>query len=320
MKTQQKQDARQALTPEALEMLLRIAETGSFAAAARATGMVPSALTYRVRQIEEALDVLLFDRSSRQARLTEAGSELIREAQRLLNELDAVANRVKRVATGWEPQFTVAIDSIIHHSTVMDLCASFLALNPPTRLRIRTETLSGTLEALTSGLADLSLGVVAEAGSTTGMYIKPLGVQKFVFAITPHHPLAQAKEPLSDELIRQHRLVAAADSVQRGTGVSVGVISGQDVFTVSTMQSKLDAQLRGLGCGFLPEGLAQPYIETGRLVVKRVERPERQIQASYAWRKTPSASRGRALQWWLEQLEHAHTRQALMSSHPARKG
>jgi DNA-binding transcriptional LysR family regulator len=274
--------------------------------------MVPSALTYRVRQIEEALDVLLFDRSSRQARLTEAGAELIREGQRLLNEIDAVANRVQRVATGWEPQFTVAIDSIIHHNTVMDLCTSFLALNPPTRLRIRTETLSGTLEALTSGLADLSLGVVAEAGATTGMQIKPLGVQRFVFAVAPHHPLANVDEPLSDDIIRQYRVVAAADSVQRGSGVSVGLILGQDVFTVSTMQSKLDAQLRGLGCGFLPEGLAQPYLETGRLVAKRVERMERQIQASYAWRRMPAASRGRALQWWLEQLESVHTRHALM--------
>jgi DNA-binding transcriptional LysR family regulator len=282
--------------------------------------MVPSALTYRVRQIEEALDVLLFDRSSRQARLTEAGSELIREGQRLLNEINAVANRVKRFATGWEPQFTVAIDSIIDHSTVMNLCASFLALNPPTRLRIRTKTLSGTLEALTSGLADLSLGVVTEAGATTGLQIKPLGIQRFIFALAPHHPLALAEEPLSDELIRQHRLVAAPDSVQRGTGVSVGLISGQDVFTVSTIQGKLNAQLRGLGCGFLPEGLAQPYIETGRLVVKRVERPERQIHASYAWRKMPTTSRGRALQWWLEQLAHTHTRQALMSSHQGLSG
>lgn len=312
MKMESKQMAREALTPEALEMLLRIAETGSFASAAREVGMVPSALTYRVRQIEEALDVLLFDRSSRQARLTEAGLELVREGRRMLNELDAIANRVKRVATGWEPQFTIAIDSIINHATVMDLCTSFLALNPPTRLRIRTETLSGTLEALTSGLADLSLGVVAEAGATTGLQIKPLGVQRFIFAVAPHHPLAGLDQPLSDETIGQYRAVAAADSVQRGGGVSVGLISGQDVFTVSTMQSKLDAQLRGLGCGFLPEGLARPYIETGRLIAKRVERVERQIQASYAWLKTPIASRGRALQWWLEQLEHAHTRQALM--------
>jgi molybdate transport repressor ModE-like protein len=136
--------ARDVLTPDALEMLQRIAESGSFAAAARASGMVPSALTYRVRRIEDALDVLLFDRASRQARLTEAGQELIREGNRLLLEIDAVANRVRRVATGWEPQFTLAVDSIIDRTTVMELCAAFFALGPPTRLRIRAETLSGT--------------------------------------------------------------------------------------------------------------------------------------------------------------------------------
>ena len=61
--------------------------------------------------------MLLFDRSSRQARLTEAGAELLREGARLLQEIDAVANRVKRVATGWEPQFTVAVDSVIVAAT-----------------------------------------------------------------------------------------------------------------------------------------------------------------------------------------------------------
>ena len=96
------QTARDVLTPDTLAMLQRIAETGSFAAAARALNLVPSALTYRVRQLEDALDVLLFDRSSRQAKPTEAGAELLREGARLLAEVDAVANRVKRVATGWE--------------------------------------------------------------------------------------------------------------------------------------------------------------------------------------------------------------------------
>src|SRR5665811_2137877 len=111
--------ARDALTPDALAMLQTIAATGSFAAAARSLGVVPSALTYRVRQIEDALDVLLFDRSSRQARLTEAGAELLREGARLLAEIDAVANRVKRVATGWEPQFTIAVDSIISKACLL---------------------------------------------------------------------------------------------------------------------------------------------------------------------------------------------------------
>jgi molybdenum-dependent DNA-binding transcriptional regulator ModE len=51
-------------------MMDTIARTGSFAAAARELGKVPSALTYSVRQLEEALDVLLFDRRSRQAKFT----------------------------------------------------------------------------------------------------------------------------------------------------------------------------------------------------------------------------------------------------------
>ena len=94
-------DKRHALSPEALTMMDTIARTGSFAAAAREMGKVPSALTYSVRQLEESLDVLLFDRRSRQAELTAAGHELLNEGRRLLHELDAVANRVRRVATGW---------------------------------------------------------------------------------------------------------------------------------------------------------------------------------------------------------------------------
>ena len=85
-------DRRHALTPEALAMIDTIARSGSFAAAARELGKVPSALTYSVRQLEDALDVLLFDRRSRQAKLTPAGEELLAEGRRLLQEIDAVAN------------------------------------------------------------------------------------------------------------------------------------------------------------------------------------------------------------------------------------
>ena len=105
-------EARRALTPDALTMMDTIARSGSFAAAARELGKVPSALTYSVRQLEDALDVLLFDRSSRQATLTAAGKELLDEGRRLLEQMDAVANRVKRVATGWETQLTIAVDDV----------------------------------------------------------------------------------------------------------------------------------------------------------------------------------------------------------------
>jgi len=307
------QTARDALTPDALAMLQTIADTGSFAAAARALNLVPSALTYRVRQIEDALDVLLFDRSSRQARMTEAGAELLREGGRLLQDIDAVANRVKRVATGWEPQLTVAADGLMARPVLMELACAFFNLAPPTRLRIRDETLSGTLQALTSGQADLALGVSPGPGTAAGLHSQPMGSVGFVFAVAPHHPLAAGDGVLDDDDLRSHRAVAVADSVQRGSGVTVSLLGGQDVFTVPTMQAKLDAQLRGLGGGFLPEPMARPYIETGRLVVRRVARAPLVAHPRYVWRSGDRP--GRALQWWLDQLQSPVTRRALLEQH-----
>lgn len=315
------QNPRDVLTPDALEMLQRIAQTGSFAAAAREQGLVPSALTYRVRQIEDALDVLLFDRSSRNAKLTPAGDELLREGSRLLQDIDAIAHRVKRVATGWEPQFTLSVDSIISKSTVLELCESFFAQfkdgPPPTQLKIRDETLSGTLQALVSGQADLAIAVGMEGNTHAGIISKPLGSISFVYAIAPNHPLANAKEPLSDAVLQQHRAVAVADSIQRGAGLTFGLLGGQDVFTVSSMRDKLDAQLRGLGGGFLPESLARPYIDSGHLVSKKVARQERVVRLGYAWRSGNTAHQGRALQWWLAQLESMTTRSALLNTQTA---
>ena len=307
--------ARDVLSPDALAMLQTIAKTGSFAAAARAMGVVPSALTYRVRLIEDALDVLLFDRSSRQARMTEAGAELLREANRLLIEIDAVANRVKRVATGWEAQFTIAVDTIISRPTVMELCDAFYALSPPTQIRLRHESLSGTLEALTSGQADLALGTGPDSSNVSGLQTRLLGSTRFVFAVAPHHPLAAMPEPLGDELIQRYRAVAVADSVQRGSGLTFGIFSGQQVFTVASMRDKIEAHLRGLGAGNLPLGMVQHYLESGQLVVKQTERPNRLVTVHYAWKKTNAQNQGRAMQWWLGQLESAATRVALLERH-----
>jgi DNA-binding transcriptional LysR family regulator len=308
---------RDVLTPDALGVVQAVADQGSFAAAARELGLVPSAVTYRVRQLEDALDVLLFDRSSRQARLTAAGNELLCAGQQLLQDIDAMANRVKRVATGWEAEFTVAVDSALSCSTVMELAESFYALEPTTRLRIRDEALAGTLEALTSGRADLALGVVVEPGTTPGVQSHDLGDLPFVYCVAPHHPLASAEQPIPDEVMVKHRAVAVSDSAQqRGQALTRSLLPGQDVFTVASMRAKLDAQLRGLGGGFLPEPLARPYLESGRLVQRETQRATRRaVRLSYAWRSVGNLGPGRALQWWLSQLESPATRTALLERH-----
>lgn len=313
---------RDVLTPDALSMLQTVAATGSFAAAARALDLVPSALSYRVRQIEDALDVLLFDRSARQAKVTEAGAELLREADRLLSDIDAVANRVKRVATGWEPMLTIAVDSVIARDPLLDLATAFFALEPPTRLKLRDETLLGTIEALTSGEADLAIGAVIDAASltftATGIRSRVIGELRFVYAVAPHHPLARLPQPLSDAVLRQHRAVAAADSARHGTPMTVNLMGGQDVLTVPSMQAKIAAQLHGLGGGFLPEPMARPYIEAGHLVELKTERKAPLGTMHCAWRVRSAGKPGRALEWWLAQFEHEGTRRALLERHRGR--
>lgn len=308
------QKARDVLTPDALAMLQVIAEAGSFAAAARELDLVPSALTYRVRQIEDALDVLLFDRSARQARPTEAGTELLREGKRLLHDIDAVAHRVRRVATGWEPQLTLSVDGIISPQTMLELVDAFYAMAPPTRLKLRDGIMTGTLEALTSGRADLAIGVAVQGSEVAGLQQALLGEVLFVYAVAPHHPLAGIAEPISDATLRQHRAIAVADSAARG-GATMGLLSGQDVLTVDTMQAKIQAQLRGLGGGFLPEPMVRPYLEAGRLVAPPVARPERNVRVHYAWGGPGFTAPGRALQWWLTQLQSTATRRALLENH-----
>ena len=323
-------ERRNALTPDALSMMDSIARNGSFAAAARELGKVPSALTYSVRQLEDALDVLLFDRRSGQARLTAAGEELLNEGRRLLVEMDAVANRVRRVACGWETQLTVAADGVISRLTLFELSEAFYALRPDsqqpaagpgTRLRLRTEVLAGTWEALVSGEADLAIGVGMEGITVpSGIEMRLLGEMDFVFAVAPHHPLAEHDGAIPDDELLRHRAVAVADSARRHEPRSFNLLPGQEVFTVASVQAKVEAQVRCLGCGFLPEPLAREHIRAGRLVVKEVQREHHRARLGYAWRSSAApqpkkAPQGLALAWWLEQLGHAATRKALLERH-----
>jgi DNA-binding transcriptional LysR family regulator len=313
----------EVLTPEALAILAQIEASGSMAAAARSLDLVPSALTYRIRLLEDALDALLLDRSARKAQLTPAGRELLAEGSRVLEQLSAVAQRVKRVATGWEPQLTLACDSLISQNVLFELCEAFdkhLNAPPPTQLRIRTEVLAGVWESLLTGRADLAIGLAPEASRSSGaefeLHSEPLGTVKFVFAVAPHHPLAQQTEPLTDEAIGKHRAVAIADTVSsQRSALTMGLLPGQSVLTVPDMQSKLHAQLRGLGCGFLPETAARKWIEAGHLVVKQTQRKSRSVTLSYIWRRQTRAQTGLALQWWLNALSNPKTRKALLENH-----
>jgi DNA-binding transcriptional LysR family regulator len=98
------------------------------------------------------------------------------------------------------------------------------------------------------------------------------------------------------------------------------LLPGQDVLTVPSLQTKIEAQLRCLGCGYVPEPLVRDHVRLGRLVVKEVKRAQRKSMLAYAWRASAvsqprQAPQGLALQWWLQQLSSPATREALVNRH-----
>ncbi len=298
-----------ALSPEAIRLVDAIARHGSFAQAAREAGKVPSAVTYSIRKLEEQLDVLLFDRRGQRATLTPAGEVLLQEGRHLLLGLDELANRVKRVAHGWEVELRIAVDAIVAWGPLYDLIERFDALDAGTRLRFSAEVLQGTWDALVSGRADLAIGVSDEASSAAGFKARAMGQVPFVFCVAPHHPLARATEPLAPAELKHHRAAVVADSTRTLAPRTAGLVNGQPMLTLPTLQAKLEAQLRGLGCGYLPEPLARPHLDAGHLVQREVAGTRPAATVPYAWRHTLP---GKAAAWWVQQPEDPRLQLALL--------
>ncbi|AXV81026.1 LysR substrate-binding domain-containing protein [Ralstonia solanacearum] len=297
-----------ALSLESLEVLDAIERKGSFAAAAHELGKVPSALTYVVRKLEDDLDVLLFDRRRHRAELTPAGRALLDEGRHLLQAADELARRVKRLATGWEATLTIVMDDLVHFRALMPVIQDFYTENTATRLRFCREVLAGSWDALLSGRADLLIGP-AHTAPVQGVQTRPLGEIPFVFAVAAHHPLAQMAEPLPASAIARHRIVAVGDTSRNLPPRTVGIMAGQDTLVVPSMADKVQAQIRGLGCGWLPVPLAQPYLDSGVLIAKTTAEDRRSGNFQVAWR---SNMRGKALLWWVDKLEDPRLAQALL--------
>jgi len=287
------------LSLESLEVLDAIARKGSFAAAAESLFRVPSAVTYTVRKLEEDLGVTLFNRSGHRAELTSAGAELLREGRNLLNAANELELRVKRVASGIETELSIAISDVFDIASIYPVLQKFYAQNFGTRIKLLREVYGGGWDALLSGRADISLGAPGDAPPGTGYLAKPLGTLEFHYAVAPQHPLAKLAEPLQNQDIMQYRSVSAADSSRNIAPRTSGILSGQDVLTVPDMITKLQAQIAGLGAGYLPKRLAEQHAARGELVIKAVAEPKPEVTSFLAWR----SNGGKAQQWLIKELQ-----------------
>lgn len=291
------------LSLEALEVLDAIARKGSFAAAAESLFRVPSAVTYSVRRLEEDLGVRLFDRSGHRAELTAAGAELLREGRQLLRAAGELELRVQRVATGVETELCIAVDDLFSIAAIYPILHQFYAQGFGTRIRLLREVYGGSWDALVAGRADISIGASGDGPAGGGYAVHTLGRHEFHFAVAPHHPLAALPEPLQNQDIQQYRSVSAADSSRNLPPRTSGILSGQDVLTVPDIASKLQAQISGLGVGYLPKKLAEKHAAAGELVIKQVAESKPEATSYLAWCTQNGSKGGKAQQWLLKQLE-----------------
>jgi DNA-binding transcriptional LysR family regulator len=298
------------LSLDALEVLDAIDRRGSFAAAADELHRVPSAITYSIQQVEQELDVLLFDRRGHRAKLTEAGRELLNEGRHLLRAAADLECRIRQVAKGWEAELRIAVDTIIGLEKLFGVVAEFYEQNTGTRLRFLHEVLGGTWDALASGRADIAIGASGDAPSGASFTARPIGRVERVLVAAPFHPLTREPKPISQATLLRHRAVSAADSSRLLPPRTVGLLSGQDVLTVATLEAKVAAHVSGLGVGFLPRWIAEREAWAGRLVILDVEAPPPSGEIVVAWRP---ASAGKAAKWFVKRLEDPLVAASLLS-------
>jgi DNA-binding transcriptional LysR family regulator len=291
------------LSIEDLALLEAIRETGSLSRAAVHLGKAPSTVSYAARQLEERFDALLFDRRRYRLQLTPAGELLVNEAARLMQDVSRLTQRVQQVANGWESRLWIVTDELLEFDTLIPVIHEFDALESGVPLRITQEVLKGVWEALREGRADLIIGATNEPPAIPSLRWMQLGEMEWVFAVSPSHPLARAKEPISRATVTQHRAIVVADSSRATEGSTYGVTGGQPVLAVPTMRAKILAQCDGLGVGWLPKHRVGSLLKNGTLVAKQMADP-REPNILYAgWRGDHD---GRALGWWLEKLKQSY--------------
>ncbi|RYF21200.1 MAG: LysR family transcriptional regulator [Comamonadaceae bacterium] len=287
------------LTLEAIELVDAIARHGSFAGASERLHKVPSTISYAIAKLEEQLGFALFTRSGPRVTLTAAGHEMIKEGRWLLAAARQLESRMRQIATGFESEVRLMHDSLIPtHALNQDICA-FEDLNCGTRLRITSEALTGTWEALREGRADIIIAA-GEGPAGGGYKAVAVGSLAFAFCVTATHPLALLQRPLTRSDLLEHTAVVVGDGARSLNDRTVGLLSGQRRITVPTMHAKIAAQAAGLGHGFVPRACVRVELETGVLVELQVEEPRPDETFWLAWRPEHM---GEALKWWRQRLD-----------------
>ncbi len=107
-----------------------------------------------------------------------------------------------------------------------------------------------------------------EPPSSSEFGFSRLGDLEQVFAVAPHHPLAGEEEPLNRRIIKRYRAIVVG-TLRRQALLRPHNFSTNKAITVFDFKTKLELQISGLGCGYLPRYLAQRFLDSGALIERK---------------------------------------------------
>ncbi|MEG2048187.1 MAG: LysR family transcriptional regulator [Comamonas sp.] len=253
-----------------IPLFLAVLDAGSFSAAARKLGRVPSAVSMAIAQLEAELDLQLFDRRGREPVPTAAARALEPQARLLAEQLRQLNWQAQALHEGLEERLTLAIapELLATHWTepLNQLVQEFPALP----IEVLAAPQADALELLHAGRAHLAL--VFERPAMDGREgFQEMGRETLVAVMSPQFaPWQQAvaehgpKAQLSVEQLAATRqvLVASRDPQQ----TDPRFVFARQLWRADSHQAALSLIGAGLVWGWLPKGLIEAHIAAGALL------------------------------------------------------
>jgi len=245
-----------------LRYFVAVAEDLSFTRAAARLRMSQPPLSQAISRLERKLGSRLFEREARKApRLTPAGVVLLREARRILKQIDEVESLLDQVVAEVWPIRIGSISSVLS-GLLPSVVRTFRAAHPEVRVFMEESEERAILGSLRSGQVDVGFTRVRNLGDDYEMLV--LAEEPLVCAMPATHPLAEANsvrltELASDDFIMFHRddaphaydrIIAAC--IQAGFAPRIPQHAANDLSMLSTVACGLGVSLMPHVSSYLP--------------------------------------------------------------------
>jgi DNA-binding transcriptional LysR family regulator len=177
----------------ALKYFAAVAETGHMTRAAEQLGIQQPPLSLQIKALERELGVLLFRRHPRGVALTDAGRLFQAEALRMLQDMEAMKQRMARVASGQAGTLVVGFtSSAAAHRFMPEALRAFRRAHPEVDLQLREDNAAALTDALAAGRLQCGLLRVPVA-RPDGLLFETLLREPVLVAMPSDHRLARGK-------------------------------------------------------------------------------------------------------------------------------